>query len=194
MSTAATPSQTLEQEAAMTLAASAARAQRRNRPAWLVLLGVIVLLSGAAFAWSGWSAHGEQRARARRAKAEADRVLAAAAKLKAMDDAEASGDGPRVVETGNVLSRIEAAGSRVGLSKPVGVGTRNVTARRELKLNQVRISYNVKDESLGALLAWAEEAVRDVPGLEVYSLNVRPEASEWSVNIVFSRWERMEGS
>jgi len=194
MSSAATPSQALEQETAMMLAAAAARAQRRNRPAWLVLLGVAVLLAGAIFAWSSWAEHGEQRARARRAKAEADRVLAAAARLKAMNDAEAGGEGPRVVETGNVLSRIEAAGSRVGLSKPVGVGTRNVTARRELKLNQVRISYNVRDESLGAVLAWAEEAVRDVPGLEVFNLTVRPEAAEWSVNIVFSRWERMEGS
>jgi hypothetical protein len=35
-----------------------------------------------------------------------------------------------------------------------------------------------------------EIATRDVPGLEVYSVRIRPETNQWDLNVTFSRWER----
>ena len=78
--------------------------------------------------------------------------------------------------------------------KAVPIGSRTVNPDRNIGWNQVRYSYNIKDESLDSLLRWAQFVQDDVPSLEVYSVTLRPEATEWSLTIVFSRWEKPEGS
>jgi hypothetical protein len=177
------------------LASAAARAQRRNRPMSLVVLGAIALVVGAIIALTGWSAHRDARSRVDRAKDNAEKMLELGATLKAMQDAEAAAGGPRLVESPtNVLSRIEAAGPRAGLKKPVGVGTRSSIPDRATGWSQTRYAYNVKDESLGSLVGWAEQVTKDLPGVEVSSVSIRPEASEWAMTVVFTRWERTEGS
>lgn len=183
------------QDTVSMLSVAAARGERRNKPTFVVALGVIALVASVAFAGWSWFNFVAARNAAEQAKTESDVMLEQAAQLQAMIDDETNGTGPRAVESGtNTMSKIEAAGTRAGLKKPVPVTSRTVNPDRTIGWNQVRYAYNVKDESLDALLRWAQFVQDDVPSLEVYSVTLRPEATEWSLTIVFSRWEKPEGS
>ncbi len=177
------------------LSAAAARGERRNKPTFVVALGVIALAASLLFAGFGWFSFTKARKAAENAKSESNAMLEQAAQLQSLIDDEANGTGPRAAEPAtNVLSKIEASGTRAGLKKAVPIGSRTVNPDRTIGWNQVRYSYNVKDESLDALLRWAQFVQDDVPSLDVYSVTLRPEATEWSLTVVFSRWEKPEGS
>ena len=53
-----------------------------------------------------------------------------------------------------------------------------------------KFDYEVRDESLAALMDWMNRAVAAVEGLEVYSVSIKPEAQAWNLRVTFSRWER----
>ncbi|MFO0857550.1 MAG: hypothetical protein U0640_09375 [Phycisphaerales bacterium] len=183
------------QDTVSMLSVAAARGERRNKPTFVVALGVIALVASVAFAGWSWFNFVAARNAAEQAKTESGVMLEQAAQLQAMIDDETNGTGPRAAEPAtNVLSKIEASGARAGLKKAVPIGSRTVNPDRNIGWNQVRYSYNIKDESLDALLRWAQFVQDDVPSLEVYSVTLRPEATEWSLTIVFSRWEKPEGS
>jgi hypothetical protein len=175
------------------LSLAAARTASRNRPSFLVALGIIALAAGLIYALTGWLSHRDALAQAARAQTFANKILDASAQLKALQATEGSG-GPRVGDQGNVLSRIEAAGTRAGLSKNVPVGNTTRNPNRETGWVQIGHQYNLKDPSLDAILRWMQFAVDDNPGLEVSQAVLRPEQSEWSMTVVFNRWEKPEGS
>jgi len=183
-------------DATQALGIAAARSARRNRPMFLIVLALLTLAFGLGYAFTGWLKYRDARAQATRAQQFSARVLDTTAKLKAMQENEsAGGSGPRPGESGgNVLSRIEGAGPRAGLTKSVPVGSTNRQRNREVGWDQVLITYNIKDPSLDAILKWAELAVGEVAGLEVSNIALRPEQTEWSMTVVFSRWENPEGS
>lgn len=177
------------------LAVAAARGERRNKPTLLIALSAILLVAGVVFAVVNLFGYTQARAAAEKAKAESTAILEQTALLRALIDEEANGSGVHASDPStNVLSTIEAAGSRAGLQKAVPLGNRSVTPDRTLGWNLVRYSYNVKDPSLDALLNWSQLVLEDLPSLEVYSVTLRPEATEWSYTIVYSRWEKPEGS
>lgn len=183
------------QDTVSMLSVAAARGERRNKPTFVVALGVIALVVSVTFAGYSWFNFAKARKAADEAKAESVVMLEQAAQLQSLIDDEANGTGPRAAEPAtNVLSKIEASGARAGLKKAVPIGSRTVNPDRTIGWNQVRYSYNIKDESLDALLRWAQFVQDDVPSLEVYSVTLRPEATEWSFTVVFSRWEKPEGS
>ena len=175
------------------LSLTAARTARRNRPSFLVALGILALAIGLIYALTGWLSHRDALVQATRAETFAKKILDAAAQLKNLQATEGSG-GPRVGDQGNVLSRIEAAGQRAGLSKAVPVGNTTRTPNRDTGWVQIGHQYNVKDPSLDAILRWMQFAADDNPGLEVSQAVLRPEATEWSMTVVFNRWEKPEGS
>jgi hypothetical protein len=175
------------------LSLAAARTARRNRPSFLVALGILALAIGLIYALTGWLSHRDALVQATRAETFAKKILDAAAQLKNLQATEGSG-GPRVGDQGNVLSRIEAAGQRAGLSKAVPVGNTTRTPNRDTGWVQIGHQYNVKDPSLDAILRWMQFAADDNPGLEVSQAVLRPEATEWSMTVVFNRWEKPEGS
>lgn len=183
-------------EATQSLGIAAARTLRRNRPSFLVTLGAIALMLALAYAVLGWVSYSDARKRAQTAERNASDILLAAARLKQLQDNDASGGSrsPEVASGGAVLSRIEGAGTRAGLVRPVPVGSTNRQRDRDVGWDKVNISYNVKDPSLEAILKWMELAIEDVQGLEVSQLTLRPEASEWSMTVVYARWEKPEGS
>jgi hypothetical protein len=58
-------------------------------------------------------------------------------------------------------------------------------------VQRVRFEYRaVRDEKLEALLGWLGQATEDIPGLEVFSVTIKPEAAGWLMDVVFTRWER----
>lgn len=192
MSQAASHANQLEDLRA-SLAAQASRAEQRNRPRALLLIAAIILIIGAWFGWSGYSRSTEAEARAAAAQRYSDNVLKAAGKLKALESQGAiEGYAPMT----SLLSRIESHGTPAGLKSRVPIGssqTRPGTTPTTKAWKSVRTTYTIRDPHLPAVLKWIDLVVADIPGMEVHSITIRPEANDWVVIVVFSRWERAEG-
>jgi hypothetical protein len=195
MSSSAAPRATLSRldDLRTMLAAQASRAEHRNRPRALVLGAIILLLLGAWYAWSGYRASASQADRALSAERQAKETLDAASRLQGLMQKD-DRSGVRLGEqTSNLFSRIESLGSRAGLSKPVPIANSTPRNLPTLNLREVKVTYTLQDESLGAILAWANLVTEDVPGMFCHSVTIRPLANEWTVTVVFVRWERAEG-
>lgn len=180
-------------DAAATLALKAARTQRRNQPQFLVLLGVLALVAASVWTAVKWADSRDAADRAEAARSQAQRAMEAVRKLEAFAAAN-QGSANLAVAPANIRSTIESAGSRAGLSKPVGVGSQS-TSRADDEWNQVRYAYTLRDESLAAMLRWVEIVKQDVPDLEVSAVSIVPEANEWRMTVTYVRFERKpEGS
>lgn len=177
------------------LAASAARARRSNEPRSLLLFAGLVLtvaLLVATLAWRSYAGAAEALDLERQASVNA---LAKAAELKAMLAAGAATNSQAWEPSTTIASRISGAGVEAGLKSAVGL-PKGERTRGENKLGskQVQYDYELRDPSFEALLKFMQAATQRVPGLEVHSVLIRPEAQEWFLRVTFARWERMEGN
>lgn len=174
--------------------AAAARRSAQNRPRHLVILALLLLLVSAitlVLAYRSRQTAMEEldteRARARRV----DEIVRELGELKA----RSSNGQPQFGQPlATVRSRIETAATRAGLRDPLPVPRTNTDTNvgGRTQVQRVRFTYDVKDPSLDALLQWVTFSMEDVPDLDVYSLKLNPMTTQgvWSLNIVFSRWER----
>ncbi len=176
------------------LAAKAASAERSKRPRhWILLAGLLLAASLASVVFS-WQSSREAGLALSRQQALAQETLESAGRLRALQTAAASG-GPSISEpTTQVLSRIERAGIDTGLRDPVKLPkeTRRDPVRAGVGALATRWTYEIRDPSLPIVLEWIKASTQSVPGLEVQSIVVRPEASAWLVTVVFVKWERAE--
>ncbi len=176
------------------LASKAASSERSKRPRhWILLAGLLLAgsLASVVFSWQSSRAAGLALSRQQTI---AEDTLESAGRLRALQTAAASG-GPSISEpTTQVLSRIERAGIDTGLRDPVKLPkeTRKDQARPGVAALATRWTYEVRDPSLPTVLEWIKASTQTVPGLEVQSVVVRPEASVWLVTVVFVKWERAE--
>lgn len=186
------------EEARLTAATAAARAERRNRPKHLLLLALTLLMFSALLL--GWSALARSRAskayRNQRASAEAIVTQTDVLRRLMQESTDAAGASrPREGESiHNRLSRFQELGAQAGLKNltaPQAKGADRATANGWV---QRWLTYNVKDESLDSLMAWMRLAIEDIHGLEVKSVRLVPEANQWSLNVTFSRNERATGA
>lgn len=171
------------------LAGAAARREQHNRPTVLLVAGgllfavtLVVLLVAVG-----------QRLAADRALAQArtqaQDMGAKAARLEQLTQASSQKGRAGIgapIET--IRSRISAVAREAGVKGDVPLPTPKMGAKGP-GARQQRLQYEVRDESLDNLLAWMQNAVRDVPGLEVYAVTLRPEAAAWYCKVTFSRWE-----
>jgi len=176
----------------MLLAGVAARAQRHNRPLHLVLFAGAILLVSVIALLVSLRSHSAARAQLADQELLATNTLKAAAKLKALQDVAGRDIGPRLNEPATqVFSRIEQAGVDAGLKSKVPLPPRPRVERPAGKQSvHTKFDYEVRDESLAALMDWMNRAVAAVEGLEVYSVSIKPEAQAWNLRVTFSRWER----
>jgi hypothetical protein len=177
------------EQARQEVAVAAARQARRNTPTHLIVIAVVLM--GIALICTLVAAGSRAAALSRldTQKRQAARVAELVARLNQLTDAERAGIQRWGQPAERVQSKIQQAATQAGLkaaippvnptkSSPVGDAQR------------IQFKYDIRDESLPALLKWVEIATRDVPGLEVYSVRIRPEANQWDLNVTFSRWER----
>lgn len=180
------------------LAAQASRAEQRNRPRVLLIAACFVLVIGAWFAWGGYSKSTDAADSAASQQRYADNVLKAAGRWQAL---QSHGEFHGYEPMAQLYSRIEAMGGPAGLKNRVPIGASqtksNVIPTSDPKVttkwNQVKTTYNIKDPELSAVLKWVDLVVSDIPGMEVHTIQVRPEPTDWNVTVVFSRWEKAEG-
>ncbi|MDI1289384.1 MAG: hypothetical protein PSX37_05460 [bacterium] len=174
----------------------ALRFERRSRPRHLVALAGLLVLVAGGVAWSSSrSLAAANKTLAYQQKVAAE-VTEAAGKLNQLRAANAA-DGSRENEAVPQLrSRIAQAAADAGLKNPNVLPSAERPEIRRPGLNSIqrKFSYDVRDESLGALLKWMELATRDVPDLEVYSIKLQPEAQQWHLVVTFSRWERADST
>ncbi len=191
MSQAASPNpQAQLEDLRSSLAAQASRAEQRNRPRALIITACIVLVVGAWFAWDGYSRSTDAAENASTQQRYSENVLKAAGRWQALQ----SQDTVHVVgPMSSLYSRIESLGENAGLKTRVPIPSTQTKPERSLGWNQVKPTYNIKDPELSAVLKWVDLVVADIPGMEVHTITIRPEATEWNVSVVFSRWEKAEG-
>lgn len=178
------------------LATIASGAARRNRPTHLIVIGfVLAAVAALALLVSFLQYQSAQRALEKQSGFGRE-VLDRIAELKAWQKAAADGKGKPVTAQTEVGSTLQAAAARAGVKSSASlIPSRSQTPTRFQDVQRRKISYDdVRDESLEVLLKWLENAQKDVPGLEVYDLQIRPEANVWAMKVTFARWERVGGT
>ena len=182
------------EDARLEQAASAARTARRNQPKGLFVIAGVLLLLSMIYALTAWMSYREAGEDLADAHTQADTAVKMAGKLQALRAAASSN--PTQGGSASLLrTRIEQAGLDAGLSRAVTVPTSRSQPFPSLGSVQWKYSYeNITDPSLSALLAWVEKSVASVPGLEVYSISIKPQPNQWQLRVTFSRWEKAEGS
>lgn len=170
------------------------RALASNRPVKFVALAAIIFVCGLIFLLVSWSSMTSAQTRLSRERKLAEGVVDRLGQLKTLQ-ARAAASGVEVSQpVTQIRSRIEAAGVEAGLkNRPPLPTTRSDRANAEGAVS-TRFDYDVRDESLEALLAWVERSVAEVPGLSVYSVTISPENQAWRLRVTFSRWERAQGA
>lgn len=174
------------------LAAHAAGAERRNRPIHLLVLALLGLLVAAVMlAWSG-SARSAALAELRGEREIGRAATTLAERLKQLQVATKNSTSVQAGEPEpRILSRILAAGQQAGLQ---GLPQTPLKTEREPRpidgVVRTRYTYEHRDASADSLLRWLQLARKDIPGLEVHFLQLKPEPENWYMQVVFTRWER----
>jgi len=171
------------------LATSALLGERRNRPVYLVVLAG-VLAAGALIALIS-SAIVSGRALKERSR-QLDmlgRTQQLAAELDAMRARESTDGADDPYERNpDLLTRIEALAKQAGMAKPA-LPVEGSNGRGAL--HQVLLQYKqLRDDDVGRVISWITSVVREIPGVEVYKISIRPLPTQWQIDVTFSRWER----
>lgn len=176
------------------LGSVALRQEAQNRPVKLVVVAGVVFVASVIFLAIGISKRFAADARLEKARAQSVEILTLADRLDKLKSAAQKRDGGSLgVPIEGIRSRIMSAGSQAGLKSPVQLPRQEKT-RGSTDAVQQRLTFEVRDESLDAVVRWIEAALEGTSGLEVYALSIRPEANQWNCKVTFSRWEWDKGT
>jgi hypothetical protein len=181
----------LSEDARFELAMAAAGRARRNRPTALLLAaGAAVVVAFLAAMWgiaaraSAWSA----LVREQRASANLDRLSAEWSRL---EDAKGEGDPRAGGAYPGIQTKMEALAITAGM-KAAPNHPRTPNAQKSGTIQIFEYHYiDVRDAELKALMEWMRLATAEIPGLEVTSVVLTPEATSWKLDVTFRRWERV---
>lgn len=163
--------------------------ERRNHPLRLLIVGAALLIVAAAAAGYGWYAKvgAERSLRTQTASSRSTGELISKYKALQSRTTQDDGTGPAAA-TGPVLTRIQRIAEAAGVTTNIGIPSEKPGLPGQIQRRDY--AYRVSDR-LGPLLRWVRDVVQQVPGMEVRSLTltVSSRASEWTVDVTFSRWE-----
>jgi len=172
------------------LARAASVAERRNRPKTRLYLALILVIAGGVYAALGYMSLQSGERAFERAAENRQRMHAALMEIAALESVPTSGVVQDHTPIAAPISRLEEAAKAAGLDSPTPPQTRTDSAgpgfvRRLYPYNGVRA------ETALPLLNWIEKAKEAMPGLEVYSLNLRPTGQRgWTMGVTFARVEK----
>lgn len=174
------------------LAAAAQRSAAKNHPRSMVLLALMVLTLAVLWFSVSYKRHADAKDQLETLTDKANATMREAAKLKLYRELKAEKDRDSGgAAAGSWLGQLEAFGPAVGLTKPLTVPSTR-TDRPAGKPTRTTATYTIRDENLGAMLAWVDKATTEVPGVEGTSMLVKPEAEVWMMTVVLVRYERTE--
>ncbi len=173
------------------LAGAGVRREQHNRPTVLLIAGGLVFAVTLVVLLVSVTQRLAADRDLSRERAQAQDLGAKAARLEQLNEAASqkgrSGIGAPI-ET--IRSRISTVARESGVKGDVPLPTPKTGAKSaSAGARQQRLQYEVRDESLDNLIAWMQNAAKDIPGLEVYSVTLRPEVNAWYCKVIFSRWE-----
>ncbi len=174
------------------LAVHAARTRRDNTPIHLVWIAGLLFTGALLFLIWGVVSRLRADAEVKKQEAAAMELVNLAGELRSLDEASAKAGRSPLEPIANIQSRIANLATSAGMRSIPSTPTKR-TETPSKGIARTTYEFDTKDESLEAILKWAQRACEDVPGLEVYSVTVKPEATNWSVKIKFSRWEKVAG-
>lgn len=182
------------EDARIEQAAAAARTARRNQPKGLLLVASLLLVGAIIYVTMGFFAQREAAGELRAARDQAEDTVALAARLRGLKAAASNAPTANATVT-TLRTRIEQAGMEAGLTDAVRLPTeRPEGVQSSLGSRKRNFEYNISDPSMAAMLSWMQKSVAAVPGLEISSVTITPEANKWRVRVIFSRWEKVEGA
>jgi hypothetical protein len=173
----------------------AANTVTRNTPASLMVLALVLfVVSLVALAWCR-SLSGTARARFEGQLARAESIRAQVAEVKALRATLERRKETRGNELINDMPvRIKEACASESLKAFLSTklpSERTPTYEAGTGLGLRKIEYrSITHESADEILAWVDAATRSVSGLEVEKISLRPNTTNWMVDVTFARWER----
>lgn len=196
MSTSGGPSIVMTEDARMSLADAAASAARRNRPRYLMLLGIVAIVGALIYALTAFASRatasgelaGEQDL-TRQVRLAVEGLLATRADEATQVQSARFAPDPRVLAT---LEQIGTSSALTGVSYAEAEDLRPAPAGMQRK----KYTANMTNVDGEAMLKWVTRALAEVQGLEITSIQLNPGAgtpegqARWSGQIIFTRWER----
>jgi hypothetical protein len=184
----------MTEEARMLAASTAARAERRNSPKYLLLGAGALLAVCLLWLFASWNSYRGARAIVLRQQSDEATIANNVAELRKFKASSGSDSGPRLAEQeGAIRSRLRDIGKAAGLKEEnITPKTVKRDQRKDLGSVLLTVSFEARDESLAPLLMWLERAAAEMPGLEVFKISIKPEAQKWYMQVTFSRWEKPE--
>lgn len=193
MMDAPTPT-TPSDESRLELTMAAAASERANRPRWIIVLGVLLLIVAGIFASVSFStlAVAQKRASddwkaAEDVRAMKDRLDAESAKLAARATAQ----------NNRVVAQIEALAGAMGVTFAGQMGESEMAAMTQLHMKQRQYNVRTQNQDVENIFRWliATQTSPEMAGLEITRLVFRPggptasNTPGWNVDVQFSRWE-----
>ncbi len=173
------------------IASSASATERLNRPRHLVLLSVVLLAGAFLYLASALSERATALRAMKRQQSEAEKIIATAEELALLDERSASDPTSAFgAPIPLMLSRLEEYAREAGLTQ--ALSHRRGPGETKGGATMYRYPYDIRDPNLESVMLWLEKCVEGIPGLEVQSLGIRPEAQSWYVSVTLTRWERIQ--
>jgi len=185
----------LANDVRFTMAMSAARAERANRPTYLLIgAAVLLMVALAALLWS-WQARSVAESKLSTELALGQQFVEAAQRLGDVNATPKSG--PSASEPiADLGSRMQALATRARIAKETVTKLIAPASRENVRSGSAirrKFQYtNVREPTLEPLINWLSFAVDEIPGLKVYSLTIKPDPTGWIMNVTFTRWERSD--
>jgi len=180
------------EEVRMLAASQAASTQRRNRPVYLVYIALILLTFSLVWAMSSFGAYRKARQTLDKQLDDAQTIRDNAIAVQVLRD-KTSADPERKLrdQDPQFRGRLRAAAVNSGLNEvEAGIAISPPQEHRNLGSLLVRVTLECRHDTLPPLLAWLERCVVEFPGLEVYSVEIRPDAQKWNFKAVLNSWEK----
>lgn len=186
------PDQTiLSEDERYELAGQASARERRNRPRGLLVLGLVVAAIGLITLGVGFLRDRSATADLRKHERQLAELVRLDAQLQALASADGPDDADELAPVPNLLTQLEDLAIDAGLGKPPTPQPRPDRERTAEGLQRIKITYpTMRSSDPAVLLGWVRDATEQIPGLEVFSISLRPGATDWTMSVTFTRWER----
>ncbi len=170
------------------LAAQAKASERRNRPKHLLVVSGAVLAIGVLVLVVAWGSRASAAGATVRQERELEKIAQLSseivAKRQLLAAQEGGGDDGGIPD-----SRVRELATRAGMTSvpPIAVVRRDPSSSNAVRL---RYRYTVREETLEPMLEWVRLVLDEYRGAWVHEIVIKPSGRQWSLEIVFARWEQ----
>lgn len=170
------------------LAGIAARRERENRPTALIVVTTLGFIAALIYLVIAVLDLRSAQHRLEQRRNASTQVVELAGEITALRQRAANVD-EGAAQIGQIRSRL------IAIAQEAGVTSRIVPPQdrydRGAKSVRHRFEFaSVTNSTLPPLLHWLNKAVEEIPGLEVYSVSIKPGTNAWMMSVSFARWEK----